>query len=80
MNNLAFLQKKLNVVDRSTPRKKEDLCACVNLIYFRGTQTARATFCTSIVSISRKRSEGEIQIAWKRNLCGIASPRWNTWV
>ena len=30
------------VVDRSAPRKEEDKCACVGLIYIRGTQTARA--------------------------------------
>ena len=50
------------MVDRSAPRKEEDKCACVGLIYIRGTQTARAAIYTSIVSISRRRSEGEFML------------------
>ena len=29
-----------------------DVCACVGLIYFRGTQTARVAYCTSILQVS----------------------------
>ena len=60
------------MVDRSTPRNEEDVCACVGLIYFRGTQTARAAFCSSIASISRRRSEGELKMVHMYDVIFIA--------
>ena len=43
-------------MDLSNDTHSEDKCACVGLIYIRGTQTARAAICTSIVRISLRRS------------------------
>ena len=40
--------------------KRTGCTRCVVLIYFRGTHTAHAAFCTGIASISRRGSEGEL--------------------
>ena len=62
MNNLLFFHgENFDVVDRSTPRREEDKCACVSLIYFRGTRAARAAICTGIVGVGRRGSEGEFR-------------------
>ena len=51
MQNTPKDTNSLVTVDTGNPQ--------IGIIYFRGTQTARAAICTSIVSISRERSEGE---------------------
>ena len=60
MQNTLFVMKELmfgtSSFQISIPSLRRVYCACVDLIYFCGTQTARAAFCTSIARISPRRS------------------------